>query len=263
MFPVPTPPVSAAPPNVNWPAGIVVARVMLFPSIPLFRAVTVTTAAADVAVTPTGPPSATILDARLAALEVLPPAVLLPTRKLLPVLSPAAVKTSEIAPCVIVSVPAGVPSAVNVFPLWLAAVVGDTPAKLLLKATKSFAQSGAALTSNVNLAGNIPDPTVPPASIDTPQSTGSITLAVGVPPDGPAELSLGSPPLHPALTSTQQTAAVPSRVRASRSILILEFSVEFKLIKIFSGLLFSQSRRGTSRNHWTGCCDAGAARRIN
>jgi len=38
--------------------------------------------------------------------------------------------------------------------------------------------------SNVNLAGNIPTPTVPPASIALPQSPGAFTLGTGVPPGG-------------------------------------------------------------------------------
>jgi hypothetical protein len=90
-----------------------------------------------------------------------------------------------------------------------------------------LAQLGAALTSNVNLAGNIPAPTVPPASIDAPQSPGALTLAIGVPPDGcPPELSLENAPLHPALTSSPQRAAAPRTVRAARSMFMVRFSLE-------------------------------------
>src|ERR1700730_1821577 len=184
MFPVPRPPVRAAPPNAKLVRVEVSA--ILFPSSPLFRAVMITVAA-GVAVTPIGPPSDAILAARLLAFTVFPAPVLTTTRKLLPVLLPAAVKTSETAPCLIVKVPVGVPAAANVFPPRLAAVVGKTPARLVLKTTKSFAQLGVALISKVNLAGNIPAPTVPPASIDAPQSPGAFTLAIVGPSDGSIE----------------------------------------------------------------------------
>ena len=84
------------------------ANVMLFPSVPAFTAVTVTSKPLDVAVTPTVPPRAVILAARLVASAVPVP---LPTWKLLPVLLAAAVRTSEavglVNGLVIVTVPPG------------------------------------------------------------------------------------------------------------------------------------------------------------
>ena len=65
MFPVPTPPASVAPAHVKLLKPS--ASVMRFPPAPLVVAVTVTTPAADVAVTPTPAPFRTIAAARFAA----------------------------------------------------------------------------------------------------------------------------------------------------------------------------------------------------
>src|SRR6266853_4929400 len=80
--------------------------------------------------------------------------------------------------------------------------------------------------SNVNLAGNIPTPTVPPASIALPQSPGAFTLGTGVPPGGAPELLLVSAPLHPALTNSPHSAATPNTVRATRSMFMVRFSLK-------------------------------------
>src|SRR6267143_1673672 len=133
MFPLPTPP-KKEPPTVKKVR--VEETVMLFPSTPLFSAARFTTAPADVAVTPIGKaPKAVIRAARLAALLALPVPALGTTRKLVPILLTAAVRVNESAPCVIVKVPAGVPARPNTFPPCIAAIVGDTPARLVLNAT--------------------------------------------------------------------------------------------------------------------------------
>src|SRR5712691_9522279 len=69
-------------------------------------------------------------------------------------------------------------------------------------------------------------PTLPPASIDAPQSPGALTLAIGVPPGGPPEVPLESAWLHPALTNSPQSAAAPSTVRATRSMFMVRFSLK-------------------------------------
>src|SRR6266852_3254203 len=105
MFPVPTPPVRLAPPNVKRVR--VEESAMAFPSLPMVRAVMVTVGPDDVAVTPTGPPSDAIAAARFVAFVVAPaplPELLLTTAKVVP-----AVKASEVAPWVIVRVPDGIP----------------------------------------------------------------------------------------------------------------------------------------------------------
>src|SRR5713226_8919125 len=92
-----------------------------------------------------------------------------------------------------------------------------------------------ARASKLYLAGNIPMPTVPLASIHSPQSPGPFTLAIGVPPIGAPELPLESAWLHPALTNSPQSAAAPSTVRATRSMFIVRFSLEIMALKIFFG----------------------------
>jgi len=141
-----------------------------------------------------------------------------------------AVRTRVASVLVMVTVPLLATAPVQV-PVWVAAAVGDTPARLVLNPTKSFAQLDGlvtgALTSNVNLAGNIPMPTEPPASIDMPQSPGAVTLGTGVPPDGcPLELLLESAPLHPALTSSPQSAAAPNTVPATRTMFKVRLSLK-------------------------------------
>src|SRR5216684_7359786 len=92
-----------------------------------------------------------------------------------------------------------------------------------------------ALASKLYLAGNIPMPTVPLASIHSPQSPGPFTLAIGVPPVGAPELPLESAWLHPPPTSSPQSAAAPSKVRGTRSVFIVRFSLKIMALKIFFG----------------------------
>src|SRR6202158_607881 len=86
----------------------------------------------------------------------------------------------------------------------------------------------------------MPTPTVPPASSDIPQSTRAFTAGTGVPPGGAPELLLEIPALHPAFTSSQQRAAAPRRVRATRSMFMVRFSLEIiarlDLIRLVPGL---------------------------
>ena len=114
-------------------------------------------------VTPTLAPFRTMAAARFVAVMVVVP----PMRKFVPVFSVVLAVRTIVPPIVTVWPLVGFPRTV---PVRLAAVVAEAPARLVLKATKSFAQLGAAVISNVNLAGNIPRPTPPPASIGMAQS---------------------------------------------------------------------------------------------
>jgi len=81
--------------------------------------------------------------------------------------APLAVRVSEFAPLVILAVWPLVGCPVKV-PVALASLA--TGVTLVLKTAKSFVQSGAAFTSKLNFAGNIPSPTVPFRDSDILQS---------------------------------------------------------------------------------------------
>jgi len=130
MFPVPTPPASVAPAHVKL--ARVVASEIRFPSDPLLVAVTVTTPAAELAVTPRFEVLFRMMAlARFVAWVVVVP----PTRKFNPVFDEALeVRTKVVAGLEIVTVWPPGSNPVKV-PVRLAAVVGDTPARLVLNAT--------------------------------------------------------------------------------------------------------------------------------
>src|SRR3990170_1061785 len=207
MLALPTPPVSVLPAHEKPVKPS--ASVMEFPQAPLDVAVTVTTLVADDPVTLTLAPFRTIAAARLVAVAVVLPVT---TRKFVPVLSVVLAVRTRVPPILTVWPFAGFPVTV---PVRLAATVAAAPVRLVLKATKSFAQLGVAVISNVNLAGNIPGPTRPPATIDMAQSPSG--LAAGS--SGP--VSSNAPVfgilLHPALTSSQQGRATLSKFRAALS----------------------------------------------